>query len=54
MDYPVIDEDYNGAKTWLVLSGDVDFTNQEMIDWDLTRYLFEHDLITFEYTALPA
>lgn len=47
-DWPV-NEDYNGAKLWLVFSSDVDFENQRMTGWHPTGYLFEYDLITFDY-----
>jgi len=39
----------DGAKIWLVLSADVDCDNHLMIGWDPTEYLFEYDLITFDY-----
>ena len=48
--YPWINEDYNGAKIWLVLSGDVDCETAKMIGWSPTEYLFEYDLITFDDT----
>jgi hypothetical protein len=44
------DDNYpDGAKIWLVLSADVDCDNHLMIGWDPTEYLFEYDLITFDY-----
>ena len=44
------DENYpDGAKLWLVFSSDVDFENQRMTGWHPTGYLFEYDLITFDY-----
>jgi hypothetical protein len=49
--YEYIDEDYNGAKLWLVFSTDVDFQNQRMIGWQPAGYLFEYDLITFDDTS---
>jgi hypothetical protein len=49
-DLPKEDDDNypNGAKIWLVLSSDVDCTNQEMIGWNPTEYLFEDNLITYD------
>ena len=38
----------DGAKIWLVLSSDVDCTNQQMIGWNPSEYLFENNLITFD------
>jgi hypothetical protein len=49
--YEYINEDYNGAKLWLVDPEDVDFENQRMVGWNPTGYLFEHDLITFDDTS---
>jgi hypothetical protein len=41
-----------GAKIWLVLSGDVQCTDgPHMLNWNPTAYLFEYNLITFEYRA---
>ena len=44
----------DGAKIWLVLSGDVycndDNDETKMIGWNPTEYLFEYDLITFDDT----
>ena len=40
--------DLTDAKIWLVLSDDVDSI---MTGWNPTEYLFEYDLITFEYTG---
>ena len=37
------------AKIWLVLSADVD-CDVKMIGWNPEEYLFEHNLIDFEYT----
>ena len=48
--YDWIDDDYNGAKIWLVFSTDVDFENQRMTGWNPRGYLFEYDLMTFDYT----
>ena len=48
--YEWIDEEYNGAKIWLVFSTDVDFENQRMTGRNPRGYLFEYDLITFDYT----
>jgi hypothetical protein len=38
-----------GAKIWLVLSTDVDYmgSTPRMIDWNPTKYLFEHNLIKY-------
>jgi len=45
------DKNYpDGAKTWLVLSDDVDCENAQMTGWNPTEYLFEYDLITFDDT----
>ena len=50
-DLPIMsDENYPGAKIWLVLSPDVDCMMQEMIGWNPAEYLFEYDLITFDDT----
>jgi len=38
------------AKIWLVLSDDVDCENAEMTGWTPEEYLFEDDVITFDYT----
>jgi len=53
--YEWINEDYNGAKIWLVLSDDVDCDNDtnKMMGWNPTKYLFEYDLITFDDTDVP-
>ncbi|MEJ2702289.1 MAG: hypothetical protein P8Z79_07585 [Sedimentisphaerales bacterium] len=46
------DDNYpDGAKIWLVLSGDVDCVTQEMIGWNPTMYLFEEMLITYDDTC---
>jgi hypothetical protein len=37
------------AKIWLVLSADVDCTNQQMIGWNPTEYLFEDDASNVTY-----
>jgi len=49
-DLPAIgDNNYpTGAKIWLVLSADVDCTNDKMVGWHPTEYLFENNLITFD------
>jgi hypothetical protein len=39
-----------GAKIWLVLSGDVECDNQNMIGWQPEEYLFEYNLIKFDDT----
>jgi len=51
-DLPAEDDDNcpDGAKVWLVLSGDVDCDAEKMIGWNPTEYLFEYDLITFHDT----
>jgi len=43
------DENDDGAKIWLVLSGDVDCDNAEaeMAGWQPEEYLFEYDLIAY-------
>jgi len=42
------DDNYpDGAKIWLVLSEDVDCENAQMVGWNPTEYLFEHNLIIF-------
>ena len=43
--------DWAGAKIWLVLSADVDCDGHTMSGWNPTAYLFEGDVITFEYTG---
>ena len=47
---PLVDIN-EGAKIWLVLSADVDCDACEMFGWNPTEYLFEYELITFEYTG---
>lgn len=39
----------DGAKIWLVLSSDYDADNNLMIAWNPTEYLFEYDLVTYDY-----
>jgi hypothetical protein len=39
----------DGAKIWLVLSSDVDFTARRMIGWNPNRYLFEKNRIFYTY-----
>ena len=53
MDLPDADDaNYpNGAKIWLVLSDDYDSDNAKMASWNPTEYLFEYNLITFDYTG---
>ena len=41
---------YDGAKIWLVLSQDVDCDTATMSGWNATAYLFEGDVIFFNYT----
>jgi len=49
--YEWINEDYNGAKIWLVLTNDVQCgENSEMAGWNPEEYLFENNLITFDDT----
>ena len=48
---PAEDDANEGAKIWLVLSDDVDCDGAQMVGWNPTEYLFEYDLITFEYTG---
>ena len=43
------DANTTGAKIWLVQSADVDCTAPVMIGWNPTQYLFEGDLINFDY-----
>jgi len=52
-DLPIeADDNYpDGAKIWLVLTSDVDCDGQLMTGWTPIEYLFEYDLITFEYTG---
>lgn len=40
-----------GAKIWLVLSGDVNCGNPKMTGWNPTAYLFEHVGITYRDTS---
>jgi len=47
-DLPAPGDDNDGAKIWLVLSGDLDCQNAFMGGWNPTEYLFEYDLITFD------
>ena len=49
-DLPIEGDENAGAKIWLVLSDDVDCTNQEMVGWTPGEYLFEYALITFDDT----
>lgn len=48
---PIEGDENDGAKIWLVLTSDVDCDGQLMIGWSPDEYLFEYDLITFEYTG---
>jgi hypothetical protein len=50
-DMPIAGDINNGAKIWLVLSGDVDCDGQVMVGWHGTEYLFEDDLINFDDTT---
>ena len=58
-DLPMTDDlgdcnyDNEGAKIWLVLSEDVtcDEEKGHFSDWDPTAYLFEADVLEFEYTG---
>lgn len=47
-DLPITSDVNAGAKIWLVLSDDADCTNQKMVGWDPTKYLFENALILFD------
>jgi hypothetical protein len=38
-----------GAKIWFVPSSDVDCAEKNMIGWNPSQYLFEYNLINFEY-----
>jgi hypothetical protein len=57
-DMPAESDENEGAKIWLVLSGDVDCDDPQMVGWQPEEYLFEYGLITFddtdEVTVLPA
>jgi len=44
--------DLTDAKIWLVLSADVE-CGVQMIGWNPTEYLFEHNLIDFDDTDVP-
>jgi hypothetical protein len=51
MDLPHLDDaNYPGAKIWLVLSGDYSVTETKMTGWNPTKYLYEHNLITYDDT----
>ena len=42
----------SGAKIWLVLSSDIRYTSGDyglIFGWNPTAYLFEYDLITYDY-----
>ena len=39
------------AKIWLVLSSDVDCAQGKMTRWNPTAYLFEYDVIDYDYTG---
>ena len=45
------DPEYDGAKIWLVLTSDVNCDNGEgqMTGWTPAEYLFEYDVINFDY-----
>lgn len=49
-DLPASIDQNDGAKIWLVVSGDVDCDTARMVGWHPTEYLFEYDLIAFEDT----
>jgi len=51
-DLPAVNDDNypEGAKIWLVLTGDVDCEGNEMTGWNPEEYLFENNLITFDDT----
>ena len=40
-----------GAKIWLVLSSDYNASTNSMTAWKPTEYLFENNLITYEYNT---
>jgi len=44
------DTNKGGAKIWLVKSRNVDCINYKMIGWNPTEYLFENNLIKYDYT----
>ncbi len=48
--YEYINEDYNGAKIWLILADDYDCEDAAWNAWNGASYLFEADLITFDDT----
>ena len=50
-DMPAEGDENEGAKIWLVLSGDVDCDAAQMVGWQPEEYLFEYDLITFADTG---
>ena len=43
-------DDLEDAKIWLVLTNDVDCSGLGMLEWNPSEYLFEYDLINFDYT----
>ena len=46
----VLDDNFpDGAKIWLVLKEDVNCVAQEMVGWNPEEYLFEDDLIQFNF-----
>ena len=47
---PVGTDANDEAKIWLVLSDDYDADNDKMSGWDVSEYLFESNLITYEDT----
>lgn len=50
---PIDNDENEGAKIWLVLSDDVKCEeNSKMDAWNPTEYLFEYDLINFDYTEM--
>jgi len=56
---PDLYDNATGAKIWLVPSECYDADNTKVISWEPTRFLFETDLINYEYTdvtdpAIPA
>ncbi|NYT00506.1 MAG: hypothetical protein GKB99_02105 [Methanocellales archaeon] len=45
------DSNTDGAKIWLVLSSDYDASTNSMTAWNPTEYLYENNLITYEYNT---
>ena len=47
---PIVADENDGAKIWLVLSSDLDCDTGTWSAWSATEYLFENDVITFDDT----